>query len=470
MANVWDFGAAGDGIADDTAALQHAIDAGDGVLKLGKGTYRITRPLVLDLPKQGYGGVIGNAGTSRLAMDGPGPALRVIGDHRGTAVPASLTKQTLEKERFPNLTGFEVVGRHPQAVGIELTKTMQMTVAAVLIRNCRYGIHLVERNRNFLLSHSHIYDNHEFGVFFDRCNLHQINLVGNHISYNKRAGIMSFDGDVHNLQITGNDIEYNNRPTPKTKSGEPADKPALFAGEPNGAEIWFLVREGMMSEVTIASNTIQATIEPGGANIRIQGMPQKNRLLPSLFAITGNIIGAQSRAIELRHVNRVAIAGNTIYDSADYSILATHCSGMTVGANTISWRGSDDETPRDGIWLEDCDNCAITGLATQRLCTGTSERGGAITLIRCADSAIANCQVLDPLVRGIELEDCLRCRVADNTIVDRRDKPKMRHAIRVGGKSKDNMVHHNLVGGAIEKPVEVGVGIATVEGNVIVKA
>src|SRR5262245_2677973 len=142
MANVWDFGAVGDGAADDTAALQHAIDAGDGVLKLGKGTYRITRPLVLDLPKQGFGGAIGHAGTSRLAMDGPGPALRVVGDHRGTAVPASLSRQTLEKERFPNLTGFEIVGLHPLAVGIELTKTMQMTVAAVLIRNCRYGIHL----------------------------------------------------------------------------------------------------------------------------------------------------------------------------------------------------------------------------------------------------------------------------------------------------------------------------------------
>ena len=42
MSNVLGFGANGDGVADDTAALQHTIDSGDGVLRLNKGTYRIT--------------------------------------------------------------------------------------------------------------------------------------------------------------------------------------------------------------------------------------------------------------------------------------------------------------------------------------------------------------------------------------------------------------------------------------------
>ena len=59
MVNVRNFGAAGDGTTDDTEALQHALDAGNGVLHLSKGTYRITRPLVLNLPQQGYGAVQG---------------------------------------------------------------------------------------------------------------------------------------------------------------------------------------------------------------------------------------------------------------------------------------------------------------------------------------------------------------------------------------------------------------------------
>ena len=42
------------------------------------------------------------------------------------------------------------------------------------------------------------------GLLFDRCNLHQVIIHGNHISYCKRAGIRQLDGDVHNIQITGN--------------------------------------------------------------------------------------------------------------------------------------------------------------------------------------------------------------------------------------------------------------------------
>ncbi len=46
MANVFGFGAVGDGVTDDTDALQHTLDSGDGILRLNKGTYRITKPLL----------------------------------------------------------------------------------------------------------------------------------------------------------------------------------------------------------------------------------------------------------------------------------------------------------------------------------------------------------------------------------------------------------------------------------------
>ena len=53
MSNVRDFGAVGDGVADDTDAIQHAVDMGDGFVSLPKGTYRLTRPVVLDLARRG---------------------------------------------------------------------------------------------------------------------------------------------------------------------------------------------------------------------------------------------------------------------------------------------------------------------------------------------------------------------------------------------------------------------------------
>jgi hypothetical protein len=345
------FGAAGDGETDDTSALQHALEAGAGVLRLNKGVYRLTKPLVLNLPQQGFGAILGEGGTSRILMTGPGPAIRIVGTHQGTATPSTFKPQVWEQERFPTVRDIEIVGEHPEAVGIELYRTMQTTISRVLVRRCKHGIHLVDRNRNFLLSESHIYENAEYGLFLDRCNLHQIIVQGNHISYNRRAGIKSLDGDVHNLQITGNDIEYNNSPGVDESPH----------GEPTGAEIWFEATNGVISEVTIASNTIQATIQPGGANIRIWGPVEAYPRRACLIAISGNIIGSQSRAIELADASRVAITGNTIYGSTDLSVLARRCSEVAVGSNTFATRHPIDADRRDGLRFENCDNCSILG-------------------------------------------------------------------------------------------------------------
>ena len=135
-----------------------------------------------------------------------------------------------------------------------------------MVTHCRHGIHLVERNRNVLISHCHIYFNRGVGVYLDGVNLHQINIASSHISYNRQGGIRLERSEVRNLQITGNDIEYNNFRAHKT---EP---------EPT-AEIYIdTTAEGAsVNEVTIASNTIQATDsaasmaggrEPGAAGSR----------------------------------------------------------------------------------------------------------------------------------------------------------------------------------------------------------
>ncbi len=456
MANVYHFGAVGDGKTDDTAALQHTLEAGDGLLDLHKGTYRITRPLVMDLTKQGYGAVRGAGGASRIVMAGAGPALRILGDHQGTARPSTYQPHTWEKERLPQISGLEILGKHPESVGIELCKTTKTTITGVLVRECKHGIHLIDRNRDFVLSDSHLLNNHHFGLFLDHCNLHQIIVHGNHISWNKKAGIKSLNGDVHNFQITGNDIEYNNHPGVDQSPN----------GEPTGAEIWFEAPTGTISEVTISSNTIQATIQPGGANVRIHGAPGAFPAAARLVTLAGNVLGSQWRGIELRHLQRVAITGNTIYDSKDLSILATHCAGIAVGSNTLVWRGDDDAPPRDGIRLEDCDDGSFVGLVTRRLCSGSAESGAAFTLVRCRDVAISECQIIDPLYRGVELEDCQRCRISGNSIVDRRDQHSMLEAIRIRGKSSHNLVQNNLLEGAQNRLLDVAPGSTVLQGNV----
>jgi polygalacturonase len=45
MSSVRDFGARGDGKTDDTAALRHAVQRGDGHLVFPRGDYIISRPI-----------------------------------------------------------------------------------------------------------------------------------------------------------------------------------------------------------------------------------------------------------------------------------------------------------------------------------------------------------------------------------------------------------------------------------------
>jgi hypothetical protein len=315
------------------------------------------------------------------------------------------------------------------------------------------------------MSACHLYDNSQYGVFIDRCNLHQAILQGNHISYSGRAGIKTLDGDVHNVQITGNDIEYN-RPRVNVKKAakakdEKEDAPRSPVVAPSvtplapAADVWFEAREGVISEVTLASNTIQATVTRGGANIRIEGPEKDSPRGARLITITGNVIGSQERGIQLRRAQRIVVSGNTIYDSQQLSIDAGICSALSITGNTLIWRILDKEPPRDGVLLEDCENTVLSGLVTERLGYGDENHGGGLTLIRCHDVTVSHCHVLDPVVRGIELLDCTRCRVTDNTVLDRRDKPTMRQAIRLRGKGRDNVVRGNIVGGAVEKDLDI---------------
>src|SRR5690606_20991788 len=110
MADVRDFGAAGDGRTDDTRAIQHAIDERGNQLVLSPGTYRLTSPLVVKLDEQGPFSLSGSGGTARLVMAGAGPALHLVGTHAGTSAPESVRPGIWTSERLPTVSALEIVG------------------------------------------------------------------------------------------------------------------------------------------------------------------------------------------------------------------------------------------------------------------------------------------------------------------------------------------------------------------------
>lgn len=414
--------AAGDGVADDTAALQAAADTG-GLVELKPGSYRITRPLVFDLARSGYAGIRGPQGAARLIMAGAGPAIRLVGNHQGTANPASVQDHTWDRERFPIVSGFEILGEHPEADVIELQNTMQTIIDRVLIRRCRHGIRLVVRNRNIIIANCQIYHNTDSGIFMDKVDLHQVNIIGNHISYNARAGIWQLDGDVHNVQITGNDIEYN-------------------AGYTEGlsAEILLEAPEGgVISEYTIASNTIQAVPSDSGANVAI--VRRDDDLSVGIIAIAGNILGSRDRNIYVRNArSSLTIGDNVIYTGVDGNVILERCENVVMSGNTCrpSGRFGPDFKDRGGIRLEDCNRCLINGNVILSRGDGDTARGGSVSLVRTQATAVLGNQILDAPYRGVYLEDCRQCRVAMNTILPPEEWGDFQEEITEAGQCETN--------------------------------
>ena len=170
MSNVTRFGAIGDGVADDTEAIQHAVTQGDGVLHFPPGTYRITQPIEIKLAERGPLGIDGTGGTARVVMNGKGPAFRLVGTHGGTGDPGSRKGNVTSHQRLPTIRNIEVEGAHAEADGFELIETMQSVFEGVLVTRCRQGIHLIQRNRNVLITLCLIYFNTGEGVGLDRVN------------------------------------------------------------------------------------------------------------------------------------------------------------------------------------------------------------------------------------------------------------------------------------------------------------
>ena len=67
-ASVREFGATGDGQADDTAAFQAAVESGIGSLRIPAGRYVLTEPVVIDLSRSGPVSLSGD-GTAKVIRE-----------------------------------------------------------------------------------------------------------------------------------------------------------------------------------------------------------------------------------------------------------------------------------------------------------------------------------------------------------------------------------------------------------------
>ena len=431
MSSVKAFGAIGDGKADDTQAILHAISDGDGFIRFPKGMYRISRTIEINLSNLSQFAIEGTGGLATIIMEGEGPALRFVGTHTGTGDPNTVHDNIWKNERMPTVRNIEISSTNPSADGVELIKTMQPIFEGVLIRKVRNGISLRQRNRNVLISDSHIYHNTGVGVLIEDCNLHQINIAGNHISYNRLGGIRIERSEVRNLQISGNDIEYNNH-----------DK---FGAQPEpAAEIYVdTTADGAsVNEVAIASNTIQATASPGGANIRILENPDTSRP-PGLWTITGNIIGSQENNVHLTGCHGIVISGNCIYSCSNRNLLVEKSTQINVIGNNFRRHTPQYGTGVRFVKSQDCviNACIVKDESEE----GQSSAASLLELENCKRINIQGCQFLDGSPFGVDVKDSSDVNIVACTCVEQRRQGQANGAIRFRGAGQRNSISSSTV-------------------------
>jgi parallel beta-helix repeat protein len=441
---VKDFGAKGDGIADDTEALQRAVDSGIRNLHLPAGVYRIRKTIQVELDKTGPISVAG-FGTARLLMTGPGPAIRLVGTHTtGTAAPSTVKEQVWERQRMPLLDSLEIVGAHDEAAGIEVTGTMQAIFTRLLIRSTLHGIRLAGRNRNVIISECHIYNNRGIGVFLDGAELHQINITNSHISYNRMGGIVSLNSVIRNLQIGSSDIEDN--------VGSETEFPS---------NILIDARGGSVVEGAVVGCTLQHSAGPRTANFRIIGESKEKSGRAGNFTVADNVLSDVGINIHLKNARGVTITGNTFWQASRYNLLVEGSSNIVVGPNLFDRSPHYQSQDPNAILFKDSEDCTLTGLHVNQVLSAPA----GLVLEDCRWVNVSGCTLLDNEGAGIVLQNSENCFITGCLIRMREADKRRAVAIRaVAGKG--NRISGNFLDGR----VEIKGGGTKVNGNNRVKA
>lgn len=322
------FGAVGDGTTDDTAAFQAACDASAGrALSLTAGAnYRITATVNVDPAK--IRGVLGNLAWL-LVEDGV--AFNVVGNHTGTAGPATSTPE-LRRSEFQftvDQTRIQGPGGGALGVGLRATKTMGLTVTNSYFADLSVGIDFQGVNRNVIIADSSVY-RCTTGVRFLDGDIHQCIITDSHISYCKKA-IYSAGTAQHNTLVTGCDIECSGS-TPD--NSQPTNLVHIVsAGSAELHEKW-----------TFTGNQFDDHYNLSGAMILVDNTAEDSPDFQYMF--TGNTFSnspSMQGVIRLNHVENASIVGNVFQNFLSYAVMSVgSLEGLVLSDNVFDGTGDSD--------------------------------------------------------------------------------------------------------------------------------
>ena len=199
--SVKDFGAIGDGVVDDTVAIQAALDSGATSIYLPDGTYKVSAALVISA----NGTIVYGAGMSATTVHSTNVSNENIFECVGTGPDAPNSKQ------FITIKDLTVQGTSNGGNGIYFEYCVDSTIERVQVKNCgSYGIFTDNAFSNSF-RYCRLIDNENHNMRLGAAS-NQIVVIGCRFQQagtsNNKSGLQLSDG--YGVSIIGCSMESNN--------------------------------------------------------------------------------------------------------------------------------------------------------------------------------------------------------------------------------------------------------------------
>lgn len=399
VVSVKDFGAVGDGVADDTAAIQAAINSGKAAF-VPKGTYKISATLDLN---NGYKALIGDPSMPIINKTTAGPAIRI-----GTTSGAVLNEYSRVENLYLQSTTVAPtfpINPGPNDAGVVLNGSLSSLPGAVRnasVVNVRVG----NWSNGF-------YTSDVVGCRIEKCFVQLLvdySSASGFTSANKFSGFL-LDATPYtpggispqaSIELVDNDVVGIGTPTTITSSG-------FYVAGSDIRDIFF---DRCETSHTSFGWWIVATGNDFNWNVQIR------RPIVDAFKTNGIYITGADGPGAISINGGYFVGAN---NSAAAAIYGVSSSGITITGGCQILGISNDGSTDDGVRFDSCYSCSVIGNSFQ------------------------NCNY------GVSLNGSRNCTVTGNhffaSATATEPNPALYDAIRVFGGSEENVISSNTITG-----------------------
>ncbi|NWC09397.1 right-handed parallel beta-helix repeat-containing protein [Pseudomonas agarici] len=350
--NVQDFGAKGDGITDDTAAIQNAIDAaaaaGGGQVYVPSGTY------IVSAGEEPSDGCLMLKSNVYLSGDGMGETTVKVADGSDTKITGIIRSAYGEETHDFGVSNLTIDGNRDHTTGKidgwfngyipgEEGYDSNVTLDSVEIKDCSgYGFDPHEQTVNMVIKNSVSHGNGLDGFVADFLSA---STFENNVAYDNDRHGFNVVTSTHDFTLTNN-VAYDNggNGIVVQRGGEDIPSPnhitisggAMYG---NGAE-GVLIK--LSSEVTVSGVDIH---DNGGAGVRIYG---SNNVDVTDNTLNNNSLGAAVAEIIIQSYDDTAGVSGKYFNGSDNTIQGNLISGSNLSTYGVAER-NEDGTDRNAI-------------------------------------------------------------------------------------------------------------------------